>query len=262
MSRERAVATARLSPARRLVLGSVRAGRRAAPMHGVLTVDVTDARSRLRALDPPGSFTAMVVAAVGRAAGAHPEVHAYRDWRGRLVSHGFVDATVMVEVATSRGPVAVARLVRDADDRTVGDLSAELHEARRASNAVASTRERWLEHLAPVPGVIPALYVALGRTGGGRRLSGTVLVTAVGMFGGGAGFGIPPLGIHSLSVVVGAVTTRPWVHDGAVCPRELLDLTVSVDHRVVDGAPAARFAADLRHLLEGGGVFDDAPSRG
>jgi pyruvate/2-oxoglutarate dehydrogenase complex dihydrolipoamide acyltransferase (E2) component len=260
MSRERAVARARLSPARRLVLGSVRAGRRAAPMHGVLTVDVTDARSRLRALDPPGSFTAMLVAAVGRAAGAHPEVHAYRDWRGRLVSHRFVDATVMVEVATEGGPVAVARLVSDADRRSVADLSRELHEARRSSTAVASTRERWLAHVTPVPGVIPVLYAALGRTQGGRRLSGTVLVTAVGMFGGGAGFGIPPLGIHSLSVVVGAVSTRPWVHDGAVCPRDLLDVTISVDHRVVDGAPAARFAADLRHLLEGCGIFEDPPA--
>jgi len=257
VSRERAVVVGRFSPDRRLVLGSVRAGRHAAPMHGLLTIDVTAARAHLRDLDPPGSLTAMVVAAVARAAAAHPEVHAYRDWRGRLVTHRYVDATVMVEVATARGPVAVARLIRNADCRTVADLSSELHEAKHESNGRRTAQRRWLERLAAVPGVIPGLYVMLGRSGRGRKLSGTVLVTAVGMFGGGAGFAIAPPGLHSLTVVVGAVSTRPWVCDGVVCPRELLDVTVSVDHRVVDGAPAARFAADLRRLLEEGLVFDN-----
>ena len=106
MTRERTAVVARYSTARRLVLGSVRAGRRAAPMHGLLTIDVTDTRARLRALDTPGSFTAMVLVAVARAAAAHPEVHAYRDWRGRLVSHRYADVTVLVEVVTSSGPVA------------------------------------------------------------------------------------------------------------------------------------------------------------
>ncbi|MBK9177982.1 MAG: 2-oxo acid dehydrogenase subunit E2 [Acidimicrobiales bacterium] len=228
-------------------------------MHGLLTVDVTTARSRLAELDPPGSFTALVLAAVARSAAAHPEVHAYRDWRGRLVSPTYVDATVMVEVVTSRGPVAVAHLVRDADRRTVAELGSELHAARRDSSTTRQARplERWLPRLVSVPGVIPGLYVVLGRSARGRRLSGTVLVTAVGMFGGGAGFAIAPPGLHSLAVVVGAVSTRPWMCDGVVCPRELLDVTVSVDHRVVDGAPAARFGADLRRLLEDGRVLDE-----
>ncbi len=79
---------------------------------------------------------------------------------------------------------------------------------------------------------------------------GTVLVTAVGMFGGGSGFAMAPLGPYSLSVVVGGLSVRPWVRDGGVCERELLDLTVSVDHRVVDGAPAARVGAEVRRLLD------------
>jgi pyruvate/2-oxoglutarate dehydrogenase complex dihydrolipoamide acyltransferase (E2) component len=258
MTRERAVDVATFSTERRLVLGSVRAGRRAAAMHGLLTVDVTAVRSRLQQLDPPGSFTAMVVVAVARAAAAHPEVHAFRDWRGRLVSHRYVDVTAMIEISTQRGPVAVARLVRDTDRRTVADLSSELHRAKDDSEAARGTQWRWLPRLARVPGVVPGLYYVLGRSAPGRRLSGTVLVTAVGMFGTGTGFAIAPPGLHSLAVVVGAVSTRPWVRDGVICPRELLDLTVSVDHRVVDGAPAARFAADLRRMLEEGTVLDDA----
>lgn len=257
MTRDRRIVTSRWSPERRLVAGSVRAGRHAAPMHGVLTLDVTDARARLATQDPPGSFTAMVLAAVARAAAAHPEVHAYRDWRGRLVSPCFVDATVMVEAVTEHGPVAVARLIRDADQRSVDDLGRDLREAKHDSSGVATRRAHRLRRFAPVPGVVRALYAGLGRTRRGRSLSGTVLVTAVGMFADGAGFAIAPAGLHSLCVVVGGVSTRPWIVDGEVRPRELLDLSISVDHRVVDGAPAARFAAELRRLIEHGAVFDD-----
>lgn len=261
MSRERRIDVARFSAERRLVLGAGRAGRHAMPMHGLLTLDVTETRARLRSLDPPGSFTAMLVAAVARAATQHPEVHAYRDWRGRLVAHRYVDATVMVEVDTTRGPVAVAQLLRDADSRTVAELSEELRAIKREPGPESNTRQRSLGWVATVPGVVPALYYGLSRLAPGRRRTGTVLVTAVGMFAGGSGFGLAPPGIHSLAVVVGGVSTRPSVRDGVVCARDLLDLTVSVDHRVVDGAPAARFAADLRALLEGGAVLDD-PVRG
>lgn len=72
---------------RRLVTAAVRAGRRIVPMHGLIDVDITAARRLLAERAPPLSVTAFVVASLGRAAAAHPEVHAYRDWRGRLVQH-------------------------------------------------------------------------------------------------------------------------------------------------------------------------------
>jgi pyruvate/2-oxoglutarate dehydrogenase complex dihydrolipoamide acyltransferase (E2) component len=75
-------------------------------------------------------------------------------------------------------------------------------------------------------------------------------VTSVGMFGGGGGFGIGFPTPIALGLVVGGVSPRPRAVDGEVEIRDVLDLTVSVDHNVVDGAPAARFAADLRRLIE------------
>src|SRR3954454_12355970 len=87
---------------RRAVTAAVRAGRRVVPMHGLLDVDVTDVRRLLDQQEPPLSMTAFVIAAVARAAAAHPEVHAYRDWRGRLVRHRHVDVQTLVQV---RSPV-------------------------------------------------------------------------------------------------------------------------------------------------------------
>ncbi|MDT4911112.1 MAG: hypothetical protein QOC66_240, partial [Pseudonocardiales bacterium] len=38
-------------------------------------------------------------------------------------------------------------------------------------------------------------------------------------------------------------------HDDRIEIRDILDLTVTIDHNVVDGGPATRFGAELRHLL-------------
>jgi pyruvate/2-oxoglutarate dehydrogenase complex dihydrolipoamide acyltransferase (E2) component len=66
------------------------------------------------------------------------------------------------------------------------------------------------------------------------------------------------LTLFSLEVIVGGVSQRPRVIDGQVTVRDILDLTVVIDHNVVDGAPAARFAAEFRELLESAAVI--APS--
>jgi pyruvate/2-oxoglutarate dehydrogenase complex dihydrolipoamide acyltransferase (E2) component len=78
-----------------------------------------------------------------------------------------------------------------------------------------------------------------------------VQVTALGMFADGGGFAIAPPSLASLVVVVGGISTGPVEADGHIETVELLDLTVSIDHNVVDGAPATRFAADLRRIMRG-----------
>ena len=85
---------------------------------------------------------------------------------------------------------------------------------------------------------------------------GTVGVTSVGMFGRGAGWGIPLAAPTPLMVTVGGIGEKPALVDGRVANREYLSLTISVDHEVVDGAPAARFTQRLKELIESGYGLD------
>ncbi len=94
------------------------------------------------------------------------------------------------------------------------------------------------------------MYALMGRSVRFRQQTGTVAVTAVGMFAGGGGSAIAPPTLMSLQVVVGGMTPRPRVVEGQIKVRDILDLTVTIDHNVVDGAPAARFGAALRELIE------------
>ncbi|MBU4253236.1 MAG: 2-oxo acid dehydrogenase subunit E2 [Acidobacteria bacterium] len=54
----------------------------------------------------------------------------------------------------------------------------------------------------------------------------------------------------TLNIGVGGISKKPGVHQGEIAIREYLDLTISIDHDVVDGAPAARFVQNFRTLLE------------
>jgi pyruvate/2-oxoglutarate dehydrogenase complex dihydrolipoamide acyltransferase (E2) component len=237
-----------------------------APMYALAEVDVTKARKILASPGPPSSLTAFVIASVARAAAAHPEIHAYRNWRGQLVTHQHVDVTTMVEIPRAQGPFPQAHVLHDADARDVPDLTAELHRVKR-DPAATSGLEKWFQRAVPiithVLGALPAMYAVMARSVAVRQRIGTVVVTSVGMFAAGGGFGVTPMTLFSLGVVVGGMAQRPKVVDGQVAVSDVLDLTLAIDHNVVDGAPATRFGAELRDLLERAAVLSpsDRPTR-
>jgi hypothetical protein len=84
-----------------------------------------------------------------------------------------------------------------------------------------------------------------------KKMMGTVLVTSVGMVGTIKGWVIPK-GIHPVCFAIGSVIKKPGVHGGQIGIREYLPVTILIDHDVVDGAPAARFASRLTELMEDG----------
>ena len=90
------------------------------------------------------------------------------------------------------------------------------------------------------------MYAGMSRSRRVHLATGTVQVTAIGMFGNGRGYAIAPSTLASLLLVVGGVSGQPRVVGERVEIRDVLDLTLTIDHNVVDGSPATRFAADLR----------------
>lgn len=249
---------------RRLVVAALRVGRHKTPMYGFLDVDVTTAKRLLAAAEPHGSMTAFIAATAARVAARHPEVHAYRDWRGRLVTHQHVDVSTMVEVPTAQGLFAIPHTLHDADVRSLADLSAELREVKAEPSTSPSAR--WAARYAPwvsrVPGALRSLYTIMGRSVASRRQIGTVAVTSIGMFGAGGGYGLTPLTLMSLELIVGGVSQQPRVVNGQVVVRDVLNLTLAIDHDVIDGAPAARFGAELRQALENASLLTDEAAAG
>lgn len=81
-------------------------------------------------------------------------------------------------------------------------------------------------------------------------------VTAVGMFGNEALWFIP-VGGGTVVVTVGSIVDRPKINVNELESREHLCLTVSFNHEIVDGAPAARFIKRFSEILQSGSEIKD-----
>lgn len=126
-----------------------------------------------------------------------------------------------VAVQTDRG--LLVPVVRDADRRDLLDLQREL----------IGLAERALQ----------------GRSLPDELTGGTFTITNLGMFGIDAFTPIvnPP---EAAILGIGRIAPRPVAREGRVVLRSMVALSLSFDHRLIDGAPAARFLARVRELIE------------
>jgi pyruvate dehydrogenase E2 component (dihydrolipoamide acetyltransferase) len=78
---------------------------------------------------------------------------------------------------------------------------------------------------------------------------GTFTITNFGAIGGE--YATPIINYPETAILgLGAIKERPWVVDGEVVPRHVLTLSLSIDHRVIDGAEAAQFTNTLKEYLQ------------
>ncbi len=233
-------------------------------MHALLELDVTDARRAIReeraATGAPLSFTAFVVACLARAIDEDKVMHAHRKGRRELVLFDDVDVTVVVERIIGGARIPVPHIVRAASRKSPAQISREISGA--AAGVVPYERaRRFLPLWLLVPGVFRRAIVSrlLADPRRRKRLTGTTFVSAVGMFGHGTAWGIPQAQNYTLGLTVGGIARKPGLVKleavERIEPRELMSLTLSIDHEIVEGAPAARFANRLKELLEDGTIL-------
>lgn len=196
----------------------------------VTTFDSVDAtrllatRSALaRRHDRPIPMEALIVKAVTPVLAAFPELNATLE-EDELVVHGHRDIGVAVD--TPEG--LLVAVVRNADRRSLLGLAEEI---RRLGEGA---RER---KLAP------------------DELSGqTFTVSNIGALGGGFGTPIVPVGTMAI-LSVGRAEDKPVARDGRVEIAPLMPLSLSYDHRMIDGGLGRRFMAMLLENLEEPGLF-------
>jgi pyruvate/2-oxoglutarate dehydrogenase complex dihydrolipoamide acyltransferase (E2) component len=252
-------------PQRKIVVDSGYLSSRRHIIYGLLEVDVTQPRLLMRAQAAASgskiSFTAFIVACLAKSIEANPQVQAYLDWRGRLVIFKEVDVVTMIE--PEKGAVAIPHIIRAANRKTVREISDEIRSIQ--SQPKKSEQQSSLLALATYfPRFARLLFFwALKKNPEWvKRLEGTTVVTSVGMFGKGGGWGIGFLPVHTMGLTVGGIVQKPGVFEGDIAIREYLDLTLSFDHDIVDGAPAARFAKELVSCIESGAGLEEGTNAG
>jgi pyruvate dehydrogenase E2 component (dihydrolipoamide acetyltransferase) len=192
--------------------------------HFFLTVEIdmeraAEARDALNALgDVRISFNDIVAKVTALALRQHPECNAW--WQDGAIR--YFDA-VHLSMAVAIDDGLITPVIRDAHRKTLREIAVESRElADRA-------RARRLQ---------PAEYTG-----------GTFSISNLGMFGIDQFTAVinPP---EAAILAVGAVTDKPVVVAGAVTVRKRMRVTMSCDHRVIDGATGARFLQTVTRMLE------------
>ncbi len=244
---------------RQPVLDRLAGASRRFQVHALVELDVTRATSRIRDADPQVSWTGFLIASVARAVAQHPEVNA-RKAGNQVLSFDRVDIGATVERHWQGRTMLDVVVVTNANQKSCAEITEVLHSAKygpgQPHRPSGLTRQ-----ILRLPGPLrrAAIRAAGTRPGLAATFGPAVGVTSIGMFSQGWGWAVP-LAPLTLIATVGGVAERAVVRDGNVVARPMLPLTLSFDHAVIDGAPAARFTETLRTLVESAAAFHDAPA--
>ena len=235
-------------------------------IHGLFEVDVTTPRALLREhREKTGealSFTAFIAACLAKAVDEHKAVQAIPRGRSHLMLFEDVDINTRIEREVAGEKYVVPYIIRAANHKTVRQMHDEIRAAQRAD---ARTLTKRFQVFSILPTMLYGVFVWVFSNVGRwrprlwKQTMGTVGITSVGMFGTGAGWGIPASAPTALMLTVGGIGAKQAVGEGEgrATLREYLSLTISVDHNLVDGAPAARFVQRLAELIESGYGLND-----
>jgi pyruvate/2-oxoglutarate dehydrogenase complex dihydrolipoamide acyltransferase (E2) component len=244
----------RVPPERQPVLDRLAGASRRFQVHALLELDVTEAAARILAAGPRVSWTGFVIASVARAVAQHPEVNS-RMAGNDILYFDRVDVGATVERHWQGRTVLDVVMIPGADRKTCAEISEILHRAKLGPGEPHPQRGL-TRALVRMPGPLrrTGIRMVARRPSVAATFGPAVGVTSVGMFSRSWGWAIPVAPL-TVTVTVGGVADRPVVRHGEIVARATLPLTLSFDHAVVDGAPAARFTETLRTVVESAAAF-------
>lgn len=193
--------------------------------HFFLTTEIemdraAEMRSGINALDPELkiSINDIIIKVAAAALIQHPQVNAsFQDKVVRYYEHADIGVAVAIEEGL------ITPIIRAADQKSLSEIAAEVRDlAGRA-------RERKLK---------PEEY-----------MGATFSISNLGMFGVDEFTAVinPPEGAI---LAIGAMSPKPVVRDNQVVVRQMMRVTMSCDHRVIDGATGAKFLQTFKKILE------------
>lgn len=166
------------------------------------------------------TFLPFFMKAVQHALAAHPMLNASVDEAGEEI---IVKKYFNIGVAVDMPEGLMVPVVKDVDKKTILDLAKELQEL----SAKAKERKIKLEELK----------------------GSTFTISNFGSFGGT--YATPIINYPDVAILgTGKISDRPWVKDGQIVIRKILSLSLTFDHRVIDGAEAAQFLNKIIQYLE------------
>jgi pyruvate/2-oxoglutarate dehydrogenase complex dihydrolipoamide acyltransferase (E2) component len=247
---------------RRMVAASASVAREQNNIQGLIEVDISEPvrliREHRQRTGEKLSLTAYVTTCLAQAIAEYPKLNAFRKGKNLILLEDLtISVVVEREIAGEMVPEPFG--IQVAQTKTYRQIHDEIRaaQAHGKDGLGGLSGMTWLRF---IPSFLFCAFIRLASQSiRMRQQSGTVGITAIGMFGdkNQAAWGIPLVGGATVAVAVGGIVERPGVRDGRLETREHLCLTVTFNHDIVDGAPAARFIKRFSELLKDGALLRD-----
>lgn len=177
-------------------------------------------RDQLKEIGHKVTFNDFVVRAVALALREHPEMNSgFNSVTNSIIRFKTIDISIAVSVPAG----LITPIIRHADYKNIGQLSSEVKVLAQKAKDGKLAREEYV--------------------------GGSFTISNLGMFGVSAFVGVinpPQAGILS----IGGIEDKPVIKNGQVVPGKIMTITLSADHRVVDGSDGAKFIKTVQKFLE------------
>ena len=243
-----------LSFNRKMVRASASVTKAKNAIHSFTEVDVTEPRQLIKTwfekTSVKLSFTGYIVKCLAQTIKQYPQFNSFIKGR-KLVMLDDVTVSVLTEREFEGEKIPEPVGIQQAQLKTYRQINDEIRAAQKhTGNKLGSlSNQTWIRF---IPGFLLKTFVQLAdKNMSMAKRYGKVAVTAVGMFTNEPVWFIPH-GTATVLLTVGSIIKKSVCLDGKTEEREVLCLTVSFDHNIIDGAPAARFMNQLIETIRSG----------
>lgn len=214
----------------------------------------------------PPSLLVYIARCLGKVLESKLEILAARLDKNTVVTPTQIDVMIVVERTAHDGTSFPDTVVlENAGARTLNDMAAELTPQLRAAKREVlpppPASRLFVPAWSPRPWREFARWVRAHRPGARKfsvpRATCVHLSSTSQWLGGRTGWGVSLYTINSLNVTLGGLSKRAVVVDEQIVAHWCVDITLTFDHVLVDGAPATRFVAELFDEIESGRALSE-----
>ena len=230
-------------------------------MNGLIEVNTTKGRTLINKYNTLTaeklSFASWIVKCIAESVKEHPEVNSFRKGKSKVIQFEDIDIVLMIEKFVQGQPIAIPYSIRKCNEKSVVEISKEIRRVR----SIDSTEKDQLTEQGLILKFYPFAPKFLRQIVIRRMIKnpfyikkqgGVIVVTSVSAFTTTSGWVMGFGGMLTMSIALGGKSLRQRFLDDKIVEEEFLQMTISIDHDIIDGAPAARFISTLVTNIESG----------
>lgn len=237
-------------------------GKRKHHVTGLIELDISKSREKIRQYNRNSStkisFTAWIINVICSTISKYETPSSYLKGKNKLIIFDDINVSIIVEKDINGQKVPIPLIIEKANEISIEAISIQINNAKNKqltnNDIVLQKKADRLERIYyMLPGFLrrSVWKYILRHPKLAFSKMGNVAITSIGMMGQIKGWFIP-ISIHPICFGLGSIIKKPIIIDDKIEIREMLNMSILIDHDVIDGAIMARFINELTKNIENG----------